>query len=56
MQTEPALRYSRDQEVDNIVKDLLNACEEITEVFRNNTVSKLESSNSFGDVQLHLDV
>lgn len=56
MQTESALRYSKNEEVDNIVKDLLNACSEITEVFRNNTVSKLESSNSFGDVQLHLDV
>ena len=41
MQTESALKYSKDQEVDDIIKDLLNACEEITEVFRNNTVSKL---------------
>lgn len=41
MQTGSGLRYSRDEEVDNIVKDLLNACAEITEVFRNNTVSKL---------------
>lgn len=50
------LKYAKDTEVDEIIKDLLNACAEIAQVFRENTVSKLESSNFFGDVQLQLDV
>lgn len=49
-------KYAKDTEVDEIIKDLLNACAEIAQVFRENTVAKLESSNSFGDIQLQLDV
>ena len=48
--------YSKVAEEHQVIKDLLAASSEIADLFRNNTVSKLESSNSFGDMQLKLDV
>jgi len=49
-------RSLKDAKLKGMVKELLDACEKITEALRVNLVTVNDSSNTFGDTQLTVDV
>lgn len=50
------LKLSLEGEVESIIQSILNAANEISYFLRHSPIFKLETSNDFGDQQLHQDV
>jgi len=48
--------HCKDEKVRQVIKDMLEACAEITEALRTALVTVEGSMNSFGDAQLSVDV
>lgn len=57
MQAKQYLKLQLDDDgVESVIKSILDAANEISSFLRHSPIFKLETSNDFGDEQLHQDV